>query len=225
MESVKTKIKAIIFDMDGTIIHTEALWRQVNLALLKKYGITEFSEEHDMLFKSFSGMSMTGVATIMKDYFNLPDSVETLVLTKLDLANELFDQHIDFIDGFELFHAKLQTLDIPMSIATNAMPANLLPIAKKFEFHKLFGGNVFSQADVNYRPKPDPALFLYAAAMLGVKPEECLVFEDSIPGFQAARAAGMKCIAIKNELNAHVLDTVHDAITNYHEAEEAIKKL
>lgn len=225
MEQLKNKIKAIIFDMDGTIIHTEELWRQVNRALLAKYGITSFPEEQEMLFKSFSGMSMINVATVMKDYFNLPDSVETIVLTKLDLANELFDQHIDFIDGFELFHAKLLLHNIPTSIATNAMPANLLPIAKKFEFHKMFGTNVFSQADVNYRPKPDPALFLHAAAMLGVKPEECLVFEDSIPGFQAAKAAGMKCIAIKNDLNMHVLDTVHDAIANYHEAEEVLKKL
>jgi len=225
MEEIKGRIKAIIFDMDGTIIKTEELWRQVNRALLAKYGITTFTAEQEAIFCSFAGMAMINVARRMKEEFKLDDSLETIMISKLEIANELFDRHIEFIDGFEVFHAKLRDLKIPTSIATNAMKANLVPIAQKLEFEKFFGGHVYCPADVQDRPKPDPALFLHAAERLGVKPEECIVFEDSVPGFAAAQAAGMKCIAIKNALNADVLDQVHDAIDSYHEAEDVLKKI
>jgi len=84
---------------------------------------------------------------------------------------------------------------------------------------------MYCVADVNFVPKPDPAIFLHSASQLGVKPEDCVVFEDSIFGFNAAKAAGMKCIGIKNELNLKHLDKVNDAIENYYQAEDALKKI
>lgn len=225
MEDVKNKIKAIIFDMDGTIIKTEAAWQKITLDLLKHYGITALTAEQEALLKSFSGMAMASVATQIKLHFNITDDIETIIMRKTIIANEVFADHVEFIEGFELFHARLQEFNIPTSIATNAMPGNLHTLNKKLGFERFFGINLYSQADVNYRPKPDPALFLYAAEKLGVKPEECLVFEDSMPGFLAARAAGMKCIAIKNELNNSFLEHVHESIENYHEAEEMLKKI
>ena len=225
MEQVKNKIKAIIFDMDGTIIKTEAAWQKITINLLRHYGIGELTTEQQDLLKSFSGMAMASVAAQIKLHFNITDDVETIIMHKMVIANEVFADHVEFIEGFELFHARLQEFNIPTSIATNAMPDNLHTLNKKLGFERFFGINLYSQADVNYRPKPDPALFLYAAEKLGVKPEECLVFEDSMPGFLAARAAGMKCIAIKNDLNHHFLEHVHDSIANYHEAEDVLKKI
>ncbi len=225
MEQVKNKIKAIIFDMDGTIIKTESAWQKITLDLLAHYGITTLTEEQEALLKSFSGVAMISVASQLKLHFNLDDNIETIVMHKTVIANAVLANHVEFIEGFELFHARLQQFNIPTSIATNAMPDNLLSLSKQLNFERFFGINLYSQADVNYRPKPDPALFLHAAEKLGVKPEECLVFEDSMPGFLAARAAGMKCIAIKNEFNHSFLEHVHESISNYHEAEEALKKI
>ncbi len=225
MEDVKNKIKAIIFDMDGTIIKTEAAWQKITIDLLKHYGVTTFTPEEKALLQSFSGMAMANVAAHIKEQFNIADDIETIIMRKTMIANEVLADHVEFIEGFELFHARLQEFNIPTGIATNAMPENLHTLNKKLGFERFFGINLYSQADVNYRPKPDPALFLYAAERLGVKPEECLVFEDSMPGFLAARAAGMKCVAIKNEINNSFLEHVHDAIENYHEAEEMLKKI
>ena len=211
--------------MDGTIINTEAAWQKITLALLSQYGITDLTNEQQALLRSFSGMGMAPVAEQLKLHFNLAHDIETIIMHKTAIANAVLAEHIEFIEGFELFHARLQASNIPTGIATNAMPDNLRALAKQFDFERYFGANLYSQADVDYRPKPDPALFLHAAEKLGVKPEECLVFEDSMPGFLAARAAGMKCIAIKNDLNHSFLENVHEAISNYHEAEEAIKKI
>jgi beta-phosphoglucomutase-like phosphatase (HAD superfamily) len=68
-------------------------------------------------------------------------------------------------------------------------------------------------------------MFLHAAAMLGVNPEECVVFEDSKIGFEAAQKAGMLCIAIKNNHNKDLLHQVAHAIEHYHDAHQALKDL
>ena len=68
-------------------------------------------------------------------------------------------------------------------------------------------------------------MFLHAAKQLGVKPEECIVFEDSHFGFKAAQSAGMRCIAIKSSTNQDSLHMAHEAVGNYYEALEALRKL
>ena len=226
MEPFNTKIKAIIFDMDGTIIKTEDAWRQVNLELLAHYGFTQFSPEQQAVIDSFHGMAaLITVVTLIKEHFNIDDSVELIIAKKIEIANRKLADHVEFVEGFKEFHNRLSSMAIPTSIATNAVPENLEGLAQRLDFGKFFGTNMYCAAHVGNKPKPDPALFLHAAQMLGVKPEECLVFEDSAYGFQAAQAAGMKCIAIKTSYNEHLLDQVNDAIMTYHEAEEAIKKL
>lgn len=225
MESIKSKFKAIIFDMDGTIIKTEHIWRNVTKEVLVQRGFDTAKPEKIEFLNSLSGMGMHNAVTALKTRFNLADSVEELIAQKIAIADMMFQEQVEFIEGFEVFHEKLQLHTIPTSIATNATPENLRTLATKLNFEKFFGANMYCTADVAYKAKPDPAVFLHAAQMLGVRPEECIVFEDSLPGFLAAKAAGMKCIAIKNSLNHSLLDKVHGAIESYHEAEEILKKI
>ena len=225
METIKNKFKAIIFDMDGTIINTEAAWRQVNLELLAHYGITDLSHDQKELLQTFSGMALSKVVGLMKEHFALEHDHQIIINKKIELANQKLAGNLEFIEGFQAFHAKLQGINMPTGVATNALPENLAAIAQHMRLDKMFGENLYCIAHVDYKAKPDPAVFLHTAAMLGVKPEECVVFEDSIHGFMAAKAAGMKCIAIKNALNSHLLEHVHDAISTYHEAEDALKRL
>ncbi len=226
MNEIKNKIKAVIFDMDGTIIKTEHIWRNVSVkVLMEQCKITELTEHHEAFMRSLSGMGLENAAISMKQTFDLAISTEDLIKRKIELADQAFDHTIEFISGFELFHNQLQTHVIPTSIATNADQANLNQIANSLNFSRFFGENMYCIADVNFKAKPDPALFLHAAEKLGAKPEECVVFEDSVYGFQAAKAAGMKCIAIKNQFNHKHFDLVDHAIDDYSQAEEALKKL
>ncbi len=226
MNDIKNKVKAIIFDMDGTIIKTEHIWRKVSVqVLMEQCNVTELQEHHEAFLRSLSGMGLENAAISMKQTFNLAIGHDDLIKRKIELADQLFDQEIEFINGFEVFHTQLQSHIIPTSIATNADQANLNQIAKSLNFQRFFGNNMYCIADVNFKAKPDPALFLHAAEKLGVKPEDCVVFEDSVYGFQAAKAAGMKCIAIKNHFNEKHFDLVDHAIDDYSQAEDALKKL
>jgi len=225
MIDIKKKFKAIIFDMDGTILDTEKAWQSVTRAVLKDHGFHTLDIHQEKFITTLSGMGMINAVHALKGHFNIQTPVEQLAAHKIQLANKHFAEHVAFIEGFEIFHKKLQLHDIPTSIATNANLENLESLNKQMNLASFFGEKMFCIAHVNNKAKPDPALFLHAAEQLGVKPEECLVFEDSLPGFLAAKAAGMKCIAIKNKINIHLLEHVHGAIDSYHDAEELLKKI
>lgn len=226
MNDIKNKVKAVIFDMDGTIIKTEHIWRKISVqVLMEQCKITELSEQHEQFLQSLSGIGLEVSAKNMKETFNLATPVEEIVRRKIELAGDQFNNNIEFITGFEQFHQQLQSLIIPTSIATNAHKDNLDQLAQSLDFGRFFGKNMYCLADVNNRAKPDPALFLHAAQQLGASPEECIVFEDSLYGFQAAKAAGMRCIAIKNDLNNQHLELAQHAIDDYSQAEDALKKL
>jgi len=221
MDDIKQKVKAIIFDMDGTIIKTENAWRSANIELLRRKGFS-VQQGHETFLESLSGMGLLNAVTAIKDQFGLTESVENLIVEKKEIANIFLSQSIDFVEGFQTFHKKLQHNNIPTSIATNSSLENLTVLIKQMNFNDFFGDKMYCVDHVGNKAKPDPALFLHAADKLGVHPADCIVFEDSLYGFQAASAAGMKCIAIKTPINKEQLSHVHYAISSYHEAEVAL---
>ena len=225
MDAIKNSIKAIIFDMDGTVVDTERLGRAVMLELLKSYGFVNLNQEQEQFLDSLAGMNFASILTSIKEHFTLHDSPEIIAARITELNKLLMLGNIHFIGGFESFHLTLQKHNLPTSIATNALPHELKLIAQATQLERFFGKNMYCIADVGYKAKPDPSIFLHAARMLNVHPSECVVFEDSIYGFQAAKAAGMKCIAIKHKHNHHFLNHVNAAIESYHHAEEALQSI
>jgi beta-phosphoglucomutase-like phosphatase (HAD superfamily) len=223
MENIKEKIKAIIFDMDGTIISTQGIWERVTLDVLSHYGINSITSDQEKLLSTLQGMDLRLASSLLIDEFGLACSIEELFARKAELAKiYLVNQPIEFIEGFEGFHKKIQKYVIPTSIATNADLNSLKFLSQKLKFDQFFGNNMYCPIDVENRTKPDPALFLHAAKQLGAQPNDCVVFEDSWAGFQAAKAAGMRCVAIKNSHNYNYLNYVDVAIDNYNQAENAL---
>lgn len=225
MKRIKKHVKAIIFDMDGTIVETEHAWEEATLRVLATRGFTNFSQKQYDFLQSLSGIGLAQSALMIKKEFNLLDQADILANEAKRIANTLFEEKLEFIEGFEEFHKKLTTHLIPTSIATNAEATSLELLKRKMNLQRFFGENIYGIAEVNYKAKPHPDIFLHAADKLSVYPHECIVFEDSLFGFQAAQAAGMKCIAIKNKINQNNLSLVHGAIDTYHEAEEALLQL
>lgn len=211
--------------MDGTIVQTEHIWGGVTRHFLADHGVTNLSEDDKKFLDNLSGVDLRKASHAVKERFNLENSTEDILAYKLTLANNHFESRLEYINGFERFHAQLQEESIPSGIATNAYPENLKAIARVMSLNKFFGNHMYCIGDVAYKAKPDPTLFLYVAEKLGVKPEECVIFEDSISGFKAAQAAGIKCIAIKNKNNTDLLHMVNDAIDSYDQAFDALKKI
>ena len=215
------EVKAIIFDMDGTIINTEAAWKQAKVEALEGLGVASLNKEQHDFLESLVGASSKDYSRKIKDFFDLAHPAEAIITN----TNRFFLQkQIDFIDGFEEFHLMLQTRNIPTAMATNTLLDDLANFVGRLNLERFFGKHIYSIAHVDNKPKPDPAVFLHAAEKLGVKPEECMVFEDSCLGIQAAKAAGMRCVAIKYSYNQHLASELHAIITNYHEAEDVLTR-
>ncbi|MFA5074669.1 MAG: HAD family phosphatase [Candidatus Babeliales bacterium] len=225
MKIIKNNIKAVIFDMDGTIIDTEKIWKNITKQYLQKKGFLTLSQQQEQILDSLSGIGLEKACLILKKEFKIANPIEEMMQEKIVLAKPQMLNNVEFIKGFQEFAYQLKNNSIPAGIATNADGDTLATLNKKMNFENFFGKNIFCAEHVGNKLKPDPAVFLHTADKLNAKPEECLVFEDSIHGFMAAQKANMKCIAIKNTINKDQLHLVHGYIDNYAQAEETIKKL
>ena len=227
MHIIKQHFKAIIFDMDGTIIKTDNAWQSIAYETLQVCNITieEIPEDAHMFLKTLSGAGFIEAFSMMKKYFKLSMPLNRFIEHAKVITYKKFETEIDFIHGFQDFHLVLQKHNIPSGLATNAHRTHLDLLAKKLNFHQFFDKHLYASSDVENRAKPDPALFLHTAKQLGVLPHECIVFEDSKYGFQAAQAAGMKCIAIEHPNNFNDRHLVHGSITSYNDALEALRAL
>ncbi|MCK4650851.1 HAD family phosphatase [Candidatus Babeliales bacterium] len=226
MNLIKNKIKAIIFDMDGTIIKTGNIWKQATKDFLAIYGFYKLNNEQKTFLESIASTGLKNTTTQIKNKFGIQGNIDELIAKKASIAQTYMKKNgVQFIEGFENFHKKLQQHQISTGLATNANLKTLNFLKEKINLKNFFGNNMYCLEHVKYMAKPNPMLFLHTIEKLKVKPEQCIVFEDSVAGFEAAKKAGIKCIAIKNEDNKKILHYVDGSIENYNEAEEEIKKI
>lgn len=188
--------KAVIFDMDGTIVDTEKLWKEVNRTYLTRKSIPDYENILDRIKIQTHGLSSLNIANLLKEEAKISDPIDDILTEKRKIAEELYDKGISYINGFIEFHNKLKLMNIPNAIATNAEPYGLKRTDDILNLKKYFHQHMYNIADVKYKGKPLPDIYLYTAKKLNVDPKECIVIEDSVNGLQAAKAAGMYCIVI-----------------------------
>ncbi|MFN6962722.1 MAG: HAD family hydrolase [Pyrinomonadaceae bacterium] len=200
---------AFIFDMDGTLVdnmrfHTEA-WQM----MLAENGVEMDPEE--FLVRTSGKTNREIIPGIFPDAGE--DEVERYGERKETLYRELFLEHRRPVRGAVEFLEAARELGIPMAVATAAPTANVEFILDGLDLRKYFAA-VTTAADVA-NGKPDPEFFTVSAAKLGIAPEKCLVFEDALNGFEAARRAGMKAIGITTVNSAEALISLESVVAAY----------
>lgn len=212
------KYKAIIFDMDGTIINSEDLWVTASKhLLLTKANLSE--EECLKVLPEFKGASLHTSCTFIAMTYNTQESVEELMKIKEEFVFKHFAEFTQFIDGFDRFHNKLSGLGLKSAIATNATINSLKKTKEHIPLQQYFNEHIYCFEHVGRRPKPQPDVFLHAAQQIGIDPIDCIAIEDSSHGIAAAKAAGMYCIGINTGGDKHRLGQADLIVDHYDEIE------
>jgi beta-phosphoglucomutase len=183
--------EAVVFDMDGVLIdsgaHHRAAWR----ALLEELGEEPAHPEHWRL--TIGRPSEEAVPLLLGRPISEYE-VRRLARRKRDLYVDLARGGIVTVPGVSRFVADLARRKIPRAVGTSASGFDVDRLLAGVGLRRYFDVIVTAD-DVTYG-KPDPEVYLLAAARMRVTPERCVVFEDSLVGVEAARSAGMRAIGI-----------------------------
>ena len=197
-------LRAIIFDLEGVIIDTESLWDKASAQFLRNHG---FLYQREKVKPLMMGRTIEEGIRVLQEIYGFTGDIKQQAQERRDIAKKLFEKNITFISGFKQFY-KTVVKNYETAIATSLERGYLNSVSKKLKLSALFKSHIYSIADIGYISKPNPDIFLYASSKLGIVPFECLVIEDSPHGVEAAKRAGMKCVAITTSLSAeHFTDT------------------
>jgi putative hydrolase of the HAD superfamily len=184
--------RAVIFDFDGTLVDSEYLHcLALSKAIKDNTGIIVTPEQVGLL----AGMTYTEKAKILlKDKGNF--DIERIAAEAYDYFLSMALDKIKLRRGAKRVIKMIHSLGLKIGLYSPNRKKFLMSVLSKFDILKYFDV-VIGREDVS-RPKPDPEGYLLAAERLKVKPEECLVFEDTPTGFTSAKQAGMKVIILYN---------------------------
>lgn len=190
-------IKAVLFDLDGTLVDSMWVWNDIDVEYLGRFGLSL----PETLQKEIEGMSFTETAVYIKQKFSIPDSIEKM---KEDWNAMAFDKYVNEVPlkkGVPEFLALCRKKEIRLGIATSNSRQLVDAIIASHGLTEYFDG-IVTGCEVN-RGKPWPDVYLETARRCGVSPEHCLVFEDIVPGMQAGRNAGMKVCAVADAYSVY----------------------
>jgi len=211
-------LKAAIFDLDGILLDTEYYQWQGWVVPLKKFGV-ELSEED--YIESYAGKSGHHIDKELIDRFGLPLEYGQLLEKKEPLLLEWFKKPIQRLyyvkRALEFFKEK----NIPLAVASGGGGDE---VELKLSVNGINGyfQSVTTLSDVPHgRGKPNPDIYLKAAERMGVKPNECVVFEDTEPGVQSASNAGMEVYAVPTKWSKG--QDFSSAVSVYRNLEEALQ--
>lgn len=186
-------VNLVIFDCDGVLVDSEHLANTLFASICRDMGF-EITDEEAM--EHFPGNRFSSCVQYVEAKNGRPVPPDILPLFRQQ-CTEVFAARLLPIDGMA---EVLNRIHRPKVVASNGpkdkMVENLIT-CKLFHYFK--PDHIFSAYDIN-KWKPEPDLFLMAAHVMGVPPDECLVLEDSTPGVQAAQAAGMRVVGFTHSM-------------------------
>ena len=188
--SVDPKAKALIFDIDGTLVDSMPLHYKAWVLVGDKYGFT-FGKQ---LFYELAGVPTPQIARVVQDRYRVSTPIQVL-------SDEKENTYVSLIDQIKPLQPVVNVAlayfgKLPMAAGTGSPRENAIKTLETIDLQDIFDV-IVTYEDVE-NPKPAPDTFLLCAEKLKVKPSDCQVFEDGDPGIEAAFKAGMMVTDIKN---------------------------
>ncbi|PKO00960.1 MAG: beta-phosphoglucomutase [Chloroflexi bacterium HGW-Chloroflexi-4] len=185
----KQTLQAVLWDMDGVIVDTYeghfVSWKQA---------LDEVGQGYDEeIFRRTFGMNNRLIMATVYGREMDEDFVQKVSDRKEEIFRRDIKGLVKVLPGVMDWLERFKEMDLKQAVASSAPQANIDALLTELNIREYFQAEA---AGATLKGKPDPAVFLLAAKLLGVDPVNCLVIEDSIAGVEAAKAAGCQCVAV-----------------------------
>lgn len=199
--------KAALFDMDGTLVDNTLAHMRAFEIFCARYGVTGWKEKLSQAF----GMGNDDIMRlIMPAELIRERGLASLAEEKEAIYREIYAPEIRPVEGLVPLLESLRAAGVRCAVGSSGCRANIDFVLEKCRIGEFF--DVRISGDRVTRCKPDPEIYLTAAAALGMAPAECVVFEDAKAGIESARRAGVGCVvALATTLPREVLERETDA--------------
>jgi len=193
-------IKAVIFDFDGTLVDSEPNYTLSDVETINHFGGSLTEEEHHQ----YIGIGSRRFISEMKERFQIDESFEQIQKYQKQAYLNLARKNTPVFPEMQRLLEQLHNLQVPMAVASGTQQSLLDELLEQTNLKDYF--QVVLSSDKVKQGKPEPDVFLETARLLSEAPEHCLVLEDSQPGAEAARRAGMDLITIPGKELLNRLD-------------------
>ena len=187
--------KGVIFDLDGTLVDSMNVWKEIDVSYLGKHGYDVPGDLHDEI----EGMSFTETAAYFKKRFCLKETIDEIKDCWNQMAYEKYCHEVALKPGAAPFLSYLHKNGCKIAIASSNSRKLIQAVLESQGIASYFEAIVTS-CDVK-AGKPAPDVYLEAAKLLNLNPCDCVVFEDIPAGIMAGKAAGMTVFAVEDEFS------------------------
>ena len=177
------------FDMDGTLIDSNRIWKDVDREFLARRGLP-YTRAY---YNGVAHTIMPKAAVFTKEFCHLSESTDQIIAEWMELAGQLYDR-VPIKPGVRAYLRQCRAEGRRMAMVTSSVPSHCHAALAHLELEKYFERIVFAH-DLGLE-KQDPAIWRHAAELCAVRPEDCTVFDDSMAACRGARAARMRVVGV-----------------------------
>lgn len=183
--------RAVLWDLDGTLIDSEPYWMKSEIELASRHG-AEWTEEDG---KSLVGMALKDSTRLMGERFGVELDTDSVINELTDSVTAQLRREIPWRPGAQELLRELRRRGVKTALVTMSLRRMATQVVEAIPFNAF---DVIVAGDDVIHGKPHAEPYLKAASLLGVDPKDCVAFEDSISGILSAEAAGTKAVGIPN---------------------------
>lgn len=226
--------KIVLFDMDGTLIDSVGVWNEVDCKLIAQIGQIKMRGEEaqiqrDAALRKFSTEPNPYLkyCGYLKEKYACSLTAEEILQLRYQIANDYLTNEIDYKKDVEKVLRKLRDCGLKLIIATTTQKANMdiyrtknIKLIGKAPLNEFFS-IIYTREDAK-EIKPNPEIYYRILKELDVTPEDCIIFEDSLIGIEAANNAGIEVAAIYDKYSDHERSQINQRANYYFEDYAAV---